>query len=150
MWNNSINHQMLHSLAIPIVLKELETIYMSRWFSGNPCLCLVLYAILIVLFIACTPPGAQLTQQFMKTATAKVWVYNTKHRQRMCVYAPGRSIVLIVRAALNENLYWASIVCKGSLQGYEVSTSVERFDSWIYNFTWKCLNLKQLSLVSNN
>lgn len=34
-----------------------------------------------------------LTQQFMKTATAKVWAYNTKHRQGMCVYAPGRSIV---------------------------------------------------------
>ena len=32
-----------------------------------------------------------LTQQFMKTATAKVWAYNTKHRQGMCAYAPRRS-----------------------------------------------------------
>ena len=32
-----------------------------------------------------------LTQQFMKTATAKAWAYNTKHRQGMCAYAPRRS-----------------------------------------------------------
>ena len=56
-------------------------------------LCLVLYChfVRIALFIETTPPEAQLStcsgiayRDKMKTATAKVRWYNTKHREGMC------------------------------------------------------------------